>query len=112
MGDIPREVRVTGGAARSHALRTMLASVLNAPVRAVQREEAGAAGAAMMAAVQQKLYPDMDACAAEWVTPLLGPSTEPDHTLIRRYDGAFGIYKETREKMRPLWRAMVQNRAS
>jgi len=105
-------VRVTGGAARSHALRVILASVLKAPVRAVQREEAGAAGAAMMAAVQQKLYPDMDACVAEWVTPLLGASTEPDPSLARRYDGAFGIYKETREKMRPLWREMVANRAS
>lgn len=112
MGEIPREVRVTGGAARSRALRVMLASVLKAPVRSVQREEAGAAGAAMMAAVQQKLYPDMDACAAEWVTPLLGASTEPDPSLIRRYDGAFGIYKQTREKMRPIWREMVTNRAS
>ena len=112
MGDIPREVRVTGGAARSTALRVMLASVLKAPVRIVQREEAGAAGAAMMAAVQQKLYPDMDACAAAWVNPLLGASTAPDPSLIRLYDGAFGIYKETRERMRPLWRAMVANRAS
>jgi erythritol kinase (D-erythritol 1-phosphate-forming) len=112
MGDIPREVRVTGGAARSKALRVMLASTLKAPVRSVSREEAGAAGAAMMAAVQQKLYPGMDACAAEWVDPLLGPVTEPDATLAHRYDGAFGIYKETREKMRPLWRAMVTNRAS
>lgn len=112
MGDIPREVRVTGGAARSQALRVMLASVLKAPVRSVQREEAGAAGAAMMAAVQQKIYPDMDACAAQWVTPLLGAMTEPDPSLIRRYDGAFGIYKQTRETMRPIWRAMVANRAS
>jgi erythritol kinase (D-erythritol 1-phosphate-forming) len=112
MGDIPREVRVTGGAARSKALRVMLASTLKAPVRSVSREEAGAAGAAMMAAVQQKLYPDMNACAAEWVDPLLGPVTEPDAALARRYDGAFGIYKETRETMRPLWRAMVANRAS
>ena len=112
MGDIPREVRVTGGAARSAALRVMLASVLKAPVRSVQREEAGAAGAAMMAAVQQKLYPDMDACVAQWVTPLLGASTEPDPSLIARYDGAFGIYKQTRERMRPIWREMVTNRAS
>lgn len=112
MGDIPQEVRITGGAARSAALRVMLASVLKARVRSVQREEAGAAGAAMMAAVQQKLYPDMDACAAQWVDPLLGSVTEPDQSLTGLYDGAFSIYKETREKMRPLWRAMVANRAS
>ncbi|MFN4140792.1 FGGY-family carbohydrate kinase [Aestuariivirga sp.] len=112
MGAIPREVRVTGGAARSKALRVMLASALDARVRSVSREEAGAAGAAMMAAVQQKLYPDMDACAAHWVDPLLGGITEPDPRLRRLYDGAFGIYKQTRETMRPLWRAMVANRAS
>jgi erythritol kinase len=112
MGEVPQEIRITGGAARSQALRIMLASVLKANVRSVQREEAGAAGAAMMAAVQQKLYPGMDACAAEWVDPLLGPSTQPDQSLTGLYDKAFGIYKETREKMRPLWRAMVANRVS
>jgi erythritol kinase len=112
MGDVPTEVRITGGAARSQALRVMLASVLKARVRVVQREEAGAAGAAMIAAVQQKIYPDMDACAAQWVNPLLGPVTPPDDTLTGLYDGGFAIYKETREKMRPLWRAMVANNAS
>jgi erythritol kinase (D-erythritol 1-phosphate-forming) len=112
MGDIPQEVRITGGAARSAALRLMLASVLNARVRSVSREEAGAAGTAMMAAVQQKLYPDMGACAAQWVDPLLGSITEPDTSLAGLYDGAFSIYKETREKMRPIWRAMVANRVS
>jgi erythritol kinase len=112
MGEIPREVRVTGGAARSAALRVMLASSLNANVRSVQREEAGAAGAAMISAVQQKLYPDMDACVATWVDPLLGSITSPDPQLARRYDGAFAVYKQTRETMRPIWRAMVANRAS
>jgi erythritol kinase len=112
MGEIPREVRVTGGAARSKALRVLLASTLKANVRSVSREEAGAAGAAMMACVQQKLYPDMTACAAEWVEPLLGDTTPPDPALTGLYDKAFGIYKETREKMRPLWRAMVANRAA
>jgi erythritol kinase len=112
MGDIPQEVRITGGAARSGALRVMLASVLKARVRSVSREEAGAAGAAMMAAVQQKLYPNMASCVAQWVDPLLGAVTEPDPALTGPYDGAFSIYKETREKMRPLWRSMVANRAS
>jgi erythritol kinase (D-erythritol 1-phosphate-forming) len=105
------EVRVTGGAARSQALRVMLASVLKAPVRSVQREEAGAAGAAMMAAVQQKLYPDMAPALRSGWTRCSGPHRSRP-VAHRLYDGAFGIYKETREKMRPLWRAMVANRAS
>ena len=107
MGSIPEEVRITGGAARSRALRVMLASALNARVRTSAREEAGAAGAAMMAAVQQKLYPDMGACVAQWVDPLLGGSTEPDASLAATYAAAFGHYKQTREVMRPIWRAMA-----
>jgi erythritol kinase len=110
MGDIPQEIRVTGGAARSKALRLMLASTLNARVRSVSREESGAAGAAMMAAVQQKLYPDMEACAAQWVDPFLGDSTAPDACLATIYDKSFTLYKETREKMQPVWRAMMANR--
>ena len=107
MGEIPAEIRVTGGAARSNALRLMLASTLNARVRSVAREEAGAAGAAMMAAVQQKLYPSMAACVAQWVDPLLGDSTMPDAGLATIYDKSFTFYKETREKMQPVWRAMM-----
>ncbi len=106
MGDIPEEVRITGGAARSSALRLMLASTLNARVRTVTREEAGAAGAAMIAAVQQKLYPSMAACVAEWVEPSLGPTTQPDALLHATYAKAFENYKTTRELMRPVWRAM------
>ncbi len=110
MGNIPDEIRVTGGAARSNALLLILASTLNARVRSVSREEAGAAGAAMMAAVQQKLYPDMKTCVAQWVDPLLGGITAPDAYLSAIYDRSFTLYKETREKMQPVWRAMMANR--
>ena len=63
----------------------------------------------MMAAVQQKLFPDMAACAARWVDPLLGGVTQPDPSLMGLYDGVFTLYKETREKMRPIWRSMQAN---
>jgi erythritol kinase (D-erythritol 1-phosphate-forming) len=106
MGPIPKEIRVTGGAARSKALRIILASILNAKVRSVSRDEAGAAGTAMIAAVQQKLFPDMTACANTWVEPHLGASTEPDTALTARYEKIFPLYVETRKAMRPVWRAM------
>ncbi|MBV8662190.1 MAG: carbohydrate kinase, partial [Hyphomicrobiales bacterium] len=82
MGDMPAEVRLTGGAARSRALRATLSAAVGAPVRTSAREEAGAAGAAMMAAVAIGLYPTMDACVAEWVTPLLGASESPNPELM------------------------------
>jgi erythritol kinase (D-erythritol 1-phosphate-forming) len=104
MADVPKEIRVTGGAARSKALRVILASVLNAEVRSVSREEAGAAGTAMIAAVQQKLFPDMTACANSWVEPHLGSSTKPDSQWAARYEKIFPRYVEARKAMRPIWR--------
>ncbi len=108
MGEIPREIRITGGAARSKALRSILASTLNATVRSVTREEAGAAGAAMIAAVQQKIYSDMAACAADWVNPHIGAATLPDSELTHIYNQTFPHYVETRKAMRPIWRGLAR----
>jgi erythritol kinase (D-erythritol 1-phosphate-forming) len=107
MGDIPKEIRITGGAARSKALRVILASTLNARVRSVSREEAGAAGAAMIAAFQQKLFPDMTTCTNTWVEPHLGASTEPDAELTQRYEKIFPQYLAARKAMRPVWRGLA-----
>jgi erythritol kinase (D-erythritol 1-phosphate-forming) len=110
MGEIPKEIRLTAGAARSQALRLIMASVLNAQVRMVNREETGAAGAAMIAAVQQKLYPDMDACANAWVNPFISDATPPDMALTDTYRNAFHNYVETRKAMRPIWRSQFLNK--
>jgi erythritol kinase len=110
MGPLPAEIRVTGGAARSAALRAILAAVLDRPVRTVAREEAGAAGAAMIAALQQGLYPDLDACVAEWVTPLLGPPEAPDPALARAYAPLFDVYLDTRRALAPVWSGLAAAR--
>jgi erythritol kinase len=112
MGPLPQDIRLTGGGARSKALRLLFASALNAPVRIVEREEAGAAGAAMIAAVQQRVFPSMADCAAKWVDPMLGPETKPDAGLARLFDTTFPIYQETRDRMRPVWRALAAARQS
>ncbi len=110
MGSLPKDLRLTGGAARSKALRLLFASALNAPVRIMLREEAGAAGAAMMAAVQQKVFPSMADCAAKWVDPALGPETKPDPALVHMFDAMFPLFKETRALMRPVWQALKNSR--
>ena len=106
MGPIPQEIRITGGAAKSKALRLILSSVLNAKIRIVSREETGAAGTAMIAAVQQKLFPDMAACAKAWVDPYLGESIHPDGQLAKHYDQVFPQYVEARKAIRPIWRGL------
>ena len=110
MGEVPGEIRLTGGGARSEAMRAILAAVLDRPVHRVEREEAGAAGAAMIATVQQGLYPDMAACAAEWVAPRLGPAQLPDPSLSRACERLFPVYTETRAALAPVWGALAAAR--
>ena len=112
MGELPGELRLTGGAARSRALRGVLAAAVQAPVRVSEREEAGAAGAAMMAAVAIGAYPAMDDCIAQWVTPLLGAAEPPDPALIGLYDRLFPAYVQAHRALAPVWDALAERPAS
>lgn len=111
MGHVPEEVRIAGGAARSRALKTILASALDTPVRETSRQEAGAAGAAMMAAVAVGVFDDMAAAAARWVTPLLGALVHPEPELARLYERLFPIYVATRTAMPPIWAELMALRS-
>ncbi|WP_095198842.1 FGGY-family carbohydrate kinase [Mesorhizobium carmichaelinearum] len=112
MGPLPREVRLTGGAARSPALRKILGAAVGADIRTSAREEAGAAGAAMIAAVCVGLYPSMDACVGEWVTPLLGEAEPSDRNLAAIYDKMTPSYMLAHQALRPVWRAMAASQAN
>ena len=102
-GSLPDELRLTGGAARSTALRRVLAASVGAPTRIASREEAGAAGAAMMAAVAIGVYPDMAACIAEWVTPTLGAAEPNDPQLTEIYARLYPSYRDARLALAPVW---------
>jgi erythritol kinase len=109
-GPPPREVRIGGGAARSPALRQILAAMLRASVRTVRREETGAAGAAMTAAVRLGVFADMAQCAAVWVAPTLGETLEPDGELSAVYDRLFPVYEDIRRRMPPAWAALAKTK--
>jgi erythritol kinase len=112
MGTVPEEIRLTGGAARSQALRQVFGNVLGTSLRTSSREEAGAAGAAMIAAVSIGHYASMDDCVAEWVSPLLGSleAHNPDETA--RYDALFPAYVAARQALQPVWRQLADARSA
>jgi erythritol kinase len=110
IGGAPSEIRIAGGAARSKALKTLLASGLGVPVRESTREEAGAAGTAMMAAVAIGAEPDMASAVRTWVTPCLGGTVQPDPALQARYDELFPIYVKTRKMMPEIWADLTRAR--
>jgi erythritol kinase len=102
-GSVPREVRLGGGAARSSAMRAILAAALNAKVRTMSREELGASGAAMMAAVNIGVFPNMRACAEAWVAPFLDKLIVPDPQLTEFYSKLYPVYRTIRGAMTPAW---------
>jgi erythritol kinase len=108
MGSMPSEIRLSGGAARSPSLRRIIAASTRAQVRTSSRQEAGAAGAAMMAAVRLGVYRSMDECCAEWVTPLLGECDAYDEALSHTYDALFPSFVAARQALRPVWKGMAQ----
>ncbi len=110
MGRLPGELRLTGGAACSARLRGILSASVRAPVRVSSRDEAGAAGAAMMAAVANGIYPDMNACIGQWVTPLLGEAEQPDPELAAAYDHIFPAFTAARRGLVPAWEALAAAR--
>ena len=110
VGHAPEEVRIAGGAARSPALKQILASVLGVPVRESSREEAGAAGAAMIASVAIGALPDFAAATARWVAPTLGEAVRPDPELQALYQRLYPIYVEGRRLSPPLWAALAEAR--
>lgn len=109
MGGVPPEVRLTGGAARSLALRRIMAAALGVPVRPGLRDEAGAAGAAMIAAVSVGAFPDMQAALTSWASPSLGLPLEPDSAAAIRQEQRFAHYVLARRQLAPLWAAMAKD---
>jgi erythritol kinase len=107
MGGVPEEILVTGGAAKSPLMRRILAAILDRPTRSLSQPEAGAAGAAMIAAVAIGAFPSIAACAAQWITPIIGPPTPPDVALASVYRELFPIYQETYRALQPSWQAMA-----
>jgi erythritol kinase len=106
IGGAPADIRVTGGAARSPAVRTLLAAAIDRPVRVAAQPEAGAAGVAMMAAVCVGLFATMAECAAVWVAPRLEPPVLPDPALVALYAKLFPLYRDSYAALPSVWRRL------
>ena len=112
MGPVPDEIRLCGGAARSPSLRRIFGAVTKTRTRITAREEAGAAGAAMVAAVRLGVYPSMDACCREWVLALLEEAEAYDEKLAAVYDTLFPCFVEAHRALAPVWRSMAVRRSA
>ena len=106
MGEIPEEIRITGGGSQSVSIRNIFSNILKTNVRTSTRKEAGAAGAAMTAAMSLGIYNEWNKCIEEWVTPILGDIEKFDKNYANTYDELFETYLNSRSKIMPIWKQL------
>jgi xylulokinase len=93
LGLAPTELLLTGGGAKSAFIRQLQADVFGLPVTTVNREEGGAYGAALLAAVGAGAFPDLETAAHRTLTR--GPLTHPRTDTREAYEQAYRRFEKT-----------------
>jgi xylulokinase len=87
-----RQVRVSGGGARSGLWRKILADVLNAELVTVNTTEGAAYGAALLAGVGTGMWPSVDAACQATVRQT--GQTAPRPAVVEKYERGYGLYRK------------------
>ena len=95
-----RQVRVSGGGAKSPLWRQILANVLGVELVTVTTTEGAAYGAALLAGVGAGAWPDVDA-ACQGTVELTG-SVEPQPGSVARYEGFYAHYRQLYPALRAI----------
>ena len=93
-----KQVRVSGGGARSSLWRQILADVLNVELVTVNTTEGAAYGAALLAGVGAGAWPDVDTACAACIA--LTGSTTPQTATVARYAPVYAQYRELYPSLR------------
>ena len=94
-----RQVRASGGGTKGALWRQILASVLDAELVTVNTTEGAAFGAALLAGVGIKAWPDVPAACAAAVR--ITGSTRPDPDQVAAYRKAYRLYRELYPALKP-----------
>lgn len=101
-GTFAEEIRLTGGAAKSRLIQTIVATLWNSPVCLMASDEGPALGAAILAGVGIGIWPDVSSACERVVQ--VKKRVEPMHTVDRTF---VDRYKALSKSVRHLARATV-----
>jgi xylulokinase len=91
LGLAPDHLLLTGGGAKNAFIRQLQADVFGLPVTTVNREEGGAYGAALLAAVGAGAFPDLKTAAQRTLTRQ--PPTPPNPEIHRTYEPIYARFR-------------------
>jgi len=87
-----RQVRVSGGGARSALWRQILADVFNAELVTVNTTEGAAFGAALLAGVGTDIWHSVEEACQATVRPT--GSTQPVTWAVEKYEQGYALYRK------------------
>jgi xylulokinase len=108
LGFKAREIRLTGGGARSPLWQSIAANVMNLPVRVPRENETAALGGAIQAlwALQRMegQKTSIEALVEEHIVLEGGATVKPVKTQVECYNRAYGVYSRYLEALSPLYK--------
>ena len=96
-----REIRLSGGGARSRVWGQIIADTVGAPVVIPKGSEFGTRGAALLAGVGIGWFDSIVEAAAAAIQ--IDRVYEPNTSLKPLYDENYALYRALRDAMRPIW---------
>ena len=96
-----KSIRLAGGAAKSAVWTQMFADVMNLPVEAVDVNETGALGCAVICAVASGAYDSLAKAANAMCS--MSPPCKPSPKNAALYEKKYILYKKTIEALDPFW---------
>jgi sugar (pentulose or hexulose) kinase len=100
--DIPlQELRLSGGGTRSGFWCQLIADIVGSRIVVPASREAGALGAALLAATGLHWFASVTEAARSMV--IVGNVYEPDMLRHARYEHVYGLYQDLRRQLIPLW---------
>ncbi len=105
LGEI-RQVRVSGGGAKSPLWRQILADIFDAELATVNTTEGAAYGAALLAGVGAGVWPDVRA-ACDAVISVTGVTT-PAPAGVEAYRGPYQLYRGLYPALKPTFHELIQ----
>jgi xylulokinase len=106
LGVAPTRTTICGGGAKSPLWRKIVANIMNLSVDTVEVEEGPAYGGAILAAVADGAFADVEQATAKIVR--IKDTTEPDAALVKKYEACYRKFVRMYPALKDTFRTLME----